>query len=75
MIQLASREGFSHRVVRSIVEIFNVEDKKGLREELVSIVSELEDYYDGEKNSSEIQKLKGMIREFEGKSWCGQTME
>ena len=57
--------GLSHRVVRSIVEIFNVEDKKGLREELVSIVSELEDYYDGEKNSSEIQKLKGMIREFE----------
>ena len=29
------------------------------------IVSELEDYYDGEKNSSEIQLLKGMIREFE----------
>ena len=57
--------GLSHRVVRSIVEIFNVEDKKGLSEQLVSIVSELENYYDGEKNSSEIQKLKGMIREFE----------
>ena len=52
-------------MIRSIVEIFNVKDKKGLREELVSIVSALEDYYDGEKNSSEIQKLKGMIREFE----------
>ena len=52
-------------MVRSIVEIFNVEDKKGLRKELVSIISELKDYYDGEKNSSEIQKLKGMIREFE----------
>ena len=63
--QIGQSRGLSHRVVRSIVEIFNVEDKKGLRENLVSIVSELGNYYDGEKNSSEIQKLKGMIREFE----------
>ena len=62
---IGQSRGLSHRVIRSIVEIFNVKDKKELREQLVSIVSELENYYDGEKNSSEIQKLKGMIREFE----------
>ena len=62
---IGQSRGLSHRVIRSIVEIFNVKDKTELREQLVRIVGELENYYDGEKNSSEIQKLKGMIREFE----------
>ena len=47
--------GLSHRVVRSIVEIFNVLDKNGLREQLVNVINELNNYYDGEKNSPDIQ--------------------
>ena len=57
--------GLSHRVVRSIVKIYNVQNKNQLIEQLTRVVNELNDYYDGEKNSPAIQRLKGMIREFE----------
>ena len=57
--------GLSHRVVRSVVSIYKVNDKKELENNLEKILIELNNYYDGQKNSIEIQKLKGMIREFE----------
>ena len=59
------QRGLCHRVVRSIVEIFKVQNKKQLSTQLSNIIDELENCYEGEKNSSDIQKLKGMIREFE----------
>ena len=57
--------GLSHRIVRSIVSIYGAKNKNQLVETLEKIVIELNDYYDGQKNSIEVQKLKGMIREFE----------
>ncbi len=57
--------GLSHRLVRSIVEIYRIKDKDQLSNKLNHIYSELDGYYDGEKNSPEIQRLKGMVREFE----------
>ncbi len=57
--------GLSHRLIRSIVAIYNIGNKDELRKRLKLILMELTDYYDGEKNSSEIQRLKGMVREFE----------
>ena len=59
------QRGLCHRVVRSIVEIFKVQNKKQLSTQLSNIIDELENCYEGEKNSSDVQKLKGMIREFE----------
>ena len=57
--------GLSHRVVRAIVEIYGIKDKSGLRDAMNDILSVLKKSYDGEKNPTKIQKLKGMIREFE----------
>ncbi|UJP66876.1 glucosamine-6-phosphate isomerase [Mongoliitalea daihaiensis] len=57
--------GLSHRVIRALVDIFEVKNKQQLRETINDVISILRNSYDGEKNPSKIQKLKGMIREFE----------
>lgn len=57
--------GLCHRVVRAIVDVYGVKDKTHLRDTVNEILSVLKNSYDGEKNPSKIQKLKGMIREFE----------
>ena len=59
------RRGLCHRVVRAIVEIYQVKDKNELRYIISDIISILKKSYDGQKNPEKIQKLKGMIREFE----------
>ncbi|MBS9524705.1 PIG-L family deacetylase [Litoribacter ruber] len=60
-----SLRGLCHRVVRALVEIYKVENTAGLRETINEVISILRNSYDGEKNPAKIQKLKGMIREFE----------
>lgn len=57
--------GLCHRVVRALVIVFGVKSKTKLRETINEVISILRNSYDGEKNPSKIQKLKGMIREFE----------
>ncbi|EIM78333.1 glucosamine-6-phosphate deaminase-like protein [Nitritalea halalkaliphila LW7] len=57
--------GLCHRVVRALVEIFAIPDRQKLRETINEVISVLRNSYDGEKNPPKIQKLKGMIREFE----------
>ncbi len=57
--------GLCHRVVRAMVQIFEVKHKAGLRDAINDVLSILKKSYDGEKNPRKIQKLKGMIREFE----------
>ena len=57
--------GMSHRVVRAVIEIYKTSNKRELLSSINKIIEELEGYYDGEKNSLNIQKLKGMIREYE----------
>ena len=55
----------SHRLVRAIVDIYNIKSIAELVSKINDVISELKNSYDGEKNPPEIQKLKGMIREFE----------
>jgi len=57
--------GLCHRLIRAVVGIYGVKSKEELLVMLKSIILELEESYDGGKNSPEIQKLKGMLREFE----------
>lgn len=57
--------GLCHRLVRAIVGIYEIKDENGLRETINDLISILRNSYDGEKNPSKIQKLKGMVREFE----------
>ncbi|MBN1597655.1 MAG: PIG-L family deacetylase [Bacteroidales bacterium] len=59
------RRGLSHRIVRAIVEIYGVKDTEQLRDQINEILAILKKSYDGEKNPPNIQRLKGMIREFE----------
>lgn len=57
--------GLCHRVVRALVIVYEIKNKTQLRETINDVISILKNSYDGEKNSSKVQKLKGMIREFE----------
>jgi glucosamine-6-phosphate deaminase len=57
--------GLCHRVVRALVTIYEIKNKQKLRETINDVISILRNSYDGEKNPSKIQTLKGMIREFE----------
>lgn len=59
------RRGVCHRIVRDVVEIFQVKSSDQLKEVILQVLSKLKGSYDGEKNPPEIQQLKGMIREFE----------
>lgn len=59
------RRGVCHRVVRAITEIYEVKDTDHLRDTINEVLTIIKNSYDGEKNPPKIQKLKGMIREFE----------
>lgn len=57
--------GLSHRLVRAIVEIYGVKTRTELNHRIIEVIAVLDKAYDGEKNTPDIQKLKGMLREFE----------
>jgi glucosamine-6-phosphate deaminase len=59
------QRGLCHRVIRALVIIYEIKNETQLREVINEVISILRNSYDGEKNPSKIQKLKGMIREFE----------
>jgi len=59
------KRGLCHRVIRSIVGIWKIQDKSHLDKVIIDIIQELQNSYNGAKNSPNIQKFKGMIREFE----------
>jgi glucosamine-6-phosphate deaminase len=59
------RRGLAHRVVRDMVGLYGVKNVEQLRQKIDDIILVLEGSYDGEINSPDIQKLKGMIREYE----------
>ncbi|MDP2337187.1 MAG: glucosamine-6-phosphate isomerase [Bacteroidota bacterium] len=59
------RRGVCHRVVRAIVEIWEVKNAVQLISTITEILEDLRNSYDGSKNPPRIQKLKGMIREME----------
>ena len=52
-------------MVRAITEIYGVKNVTELRNKIDDILSVLRNSYNGQKNPPQIQKLKGMIREFE----------
>ncbi|MFQ6608570.1 MAG: glucosamine-6-phosphate isomerase [Fidelibacterota bacterium] len=57
--------GLSHRVIRVLVEIYDIKDRTDLLSKIDNLITYLEACYDGEKNSSDVQHLKGRLREFE----------
>ena len=63
--EIERRRGVCHRVVRAMVAIWEAGNKQQLHDAIVKALEVLRQSYDGEKNPPEIQRLKGMIREFE----------
>lgn len=59
------RRGLAHRMVRDMVELYKLKSVDQLRDQINSILTVLRKSYDGEINTPDVQKLKGMIREFE----------
>ena len=54
-----------HRIVRGFVEIYSAAAREELSESIRKVIGIISSSYDGEKDPPDIQKLKGMIREFE----------
>jgi glucosamine-6-phosphate deaminase len=59
------RRGLCHRIVRALVSIWDINNVSDLRDSIYEVLTSLKNSYDGSKNPLKIQKLKGMIREFE----------
>jgi glucosamine-6-phosphate deaminase len=57
--------GICHRITRVMVDIYNLKSKEELVSQLEKNLEMLRTSYSGEKNPPDIQKLKGMLREFE----------
>ena len=57
--------GLSHRIVRDLVEIDDIQSENALVSKIKNILKYLSKCYDGEKNTKKVQKLKSRIREFE----------
>ncbi len=55
----------SHRIVRVLTEIYRIGSVAELKAKINEINHLLHHSYDGEKNPPDIQRFKGMIREFE----------
>jgi glucosamine-6-phosphate deaminase len=57
--------GICHRLTRVMVQIYRLASEEELVSQLGKNIELLETSYGGEKNPPDIQKLKGMLREFE----------
>jgi glucosamine-6-phosphate deaminase len=57
--------GVCHRIIRVMVEIYKLKSRLELTDQIEKNIELLNSSYSGEKNPPDIQKLKGMIREFE----------
>ncbi|MGB8491002.1 MAG: hypothetical protein WCE64_08080 [Bacteroidales bacterium] len=57
--------GLCHRLTRVMVRIYSLSSERELVEQLEKNIELLRSSYSGEKNPPDIQKLKGMLREFE----------
>jgi len=57
--------GLCHRIVRSLIDIYKINTIDELVLKINEIIKYFSSCYDGEKNPPDIQKLKGMLREFE----------
>lgn len=57
--------GICHRMVRAMVDIYGVKSEDELTEQIRKNIELISKSYSGEKNTPDIQQLKGMLREYE----------
>jgi glucosamine-6-phosphate deaminase len=63
--EAGKHRGVCHRIVRAMVEIYGLKSKEELNGQIQKNIDLINDSYNGEKNPPDIQRLKGMLREFE----------
>ena len=63
--QYEKDRGLAHRLVRIVTDIYHPKSEGEVVEKIKEIIIDLEETYPGSVNSPDVQKLKGMIREFE----------
>lgn len=63
--EYGKKRGLSHRLVRNLVDIYKLKSKEELRKKIEQLIVVMDTFYDGEKNPTDIQRLKGIIREYE----------
>ena len=63
--QYEMNRGFCHRLIRCSVVVWGFKNIEELKSKYREVIDILTNSYDGEKNTADIQRLKGMIREFE----------
>jgi glucosamine-6-phosphate deaminase len=64
-------EGQSRRLFRDLIEIYSIDSIDDLKFKICSLIELLEKQYPGEKNTLEVQRLKGMCREWESECLWG----
>ncbi|HPC98928.1 MAG TPA: hypothetical protein P5257_08750 [Bacteroidales bacterium] len=57
--------GICHRITRAMVEIYKLKSEEELIDRINKNIRLIDSSYSGEKNPPDIQRLKGMIREYE----------
>lgn len=57
--------GVCHRIIRVMVGLYGIKSVDELNRQIDTNIALLEESYHGKKDPSDIQKLKGMLREFE----------
>ena len=57
--------GICHRIVRAMVDIYKLKSNEELVGQLQKNIALITSSYNGEKNPPDIQRLKGMLREYE----------
>ncbi len=63
--EAGKHRGVCHRIVRAMVDIYGLKSKEELIGQIQKNIDLINDSYNGEKNPPDIQRLKGMLREFE----------
>ncbi len=63
--QYQMNRGFCHRLLRCSVVVWQFKNLEELKAKYREVITVLENSYDGEPNTPDLQQLKGMIREFE----------
>lgn len=63
--EAGKHRGVCHRIVRAMVDIYKLKSKDELIGQIQKNIELINESYNGEKNPPDIQRLKGMLREFE----------
>lgn len=65
------REGLSRRFIRNMIETYNIKSPDDIHSEVDNLLNYFSEAYPGKKDREDIQKLKGMCREWEAECLWG----